>query len=155
MKIKRARTEDRKAHFVSCWWWGNSVTEVGAGCQSPCTLTIVFCSDLLCTKAFPQAYISLPATLVRDNPFGDLCPWVLSRCRNDHFATHPPLPLLSHPPPFLRALPLWGAAVLYSLNNFTFFLSVPVFPTTAFKDKILLSNDPEYYQLIDKDPQSS
>lgn len=135
---------------------------VGPESWSSCSLTIVFCSDLPCTKAFPQMCISLAATLVReqgrcfDNPFGDLCPWVLSRCRNlwrnDHFAARSPLPLPSHSP-FLLSTPLFvGAASLYSLNNFTFSLSDPTLPTTAFKDKILLSNAPEYYQLIYKDP---
>lgn len=103
--------------------------------RSPCSLAIVFCPDLPCSKAFPQMCISLPATFVRewgrhfDNPLGDLCPGVFSRRRNGHFAARSPLPLPSRPPPFLLSMPLF----VRSCNSLQFeqFHILPVSPCSS------------------------
>lgn len=113
-------------------------------------------------QSISQTCVSLPAAFVRVGKAFWQSTWEI--CARESLAELGMavlLPLLLCPCHhtlllyFFPCLCLRGAAILYSLNNFTFSLSVPALPTTAFKDKILLSNDPEYYQLIDKDPQSS
>lgn len=142
---------------MSCWWWADLWQNWDKDASLLCSLDIVFCTDLPWTKVYPQMCASLPATFVRE--WEGTWTTHLEICVRESLAEVGMtilLPILLFPchptflPPFSPCLCSWRTAILYNLNNFTFSLSVLALPTTAFEDKIVLSNHPEYYQLIDK-----
>lgn len=158
---RKAEESNAKVQVVSWWQRASAMAEVGPGYCSSCSLTIPCHSDLPLIKAFPQTCTSLPASFVRVLTIHlDICVHEsLAKVKSKEewpfwwpFSFSPAFTASSFP-----SLHVFVHGSCDSLQSEQFHI-LPVSPCSShqcLKDKILLSHDLEYYQLVDKDAQSS